>query len=89
MKLDKIKFARLIGLFASRCDYVFNETDIRDLDDLIDIDVPEPDVIHPARPSPKPNAWTKNDLRKIWHHKPMQQDESDAILKFIEELEVD
>jgi len=50
MKLDKIKFAKLVSHIQSlmhRRD-TLNEDDIRDLDYIIDIDIPEPDVIHPA-----------------------------------------
>lgn len=41
MKLDKIKFARLVTWIASNASYQFNETDLQYIDDMIDIDVPQ------------------------------------------------
>lgn len=40
MKLDKIKFASLIGFISCRYALTVTQDDIREIDELIDIDVP-------------------------------------------------
>lgn len=50
MKLDKIKFAKLIGLmqyFISNRN-TLSEEDINDIDYIIDIEVPEPQIVRPS-----------------------------------------
>lgn len=41
MKLDKIKFARLVG-YISNCGITLGSPDIEFIDELIDINVPDP-----------------------------------------------
>ena len=50
MKLDKIKFARLIAYLGPKCKFELDNTVIETLDDMIDIEVPVPQVTV-ARPS--------------------------------------
>lgn len=47
MKLDKIKFAELIGYCANR-GMTIDRADITVLDDMIDVEVPMPDMIRPS-----------------------------------------
>lgn len=47
MKLDKIKFAELIGYCANR-GMTIDRADVIVMDDLIDIDMPQPDTIRPS-----------------------------------------
>lgn len=44
MKLDKIKFAKLIGNIERQHAISFTENEIEDIDDLIDISIPIPPV---------------------------------------------
>ena len=73
MKLDKIKFARLIS-FCANNGMTVGSYEIEQIDDLIDIEVPEPEQIYP-------NASLVTDLLKamqegkkieaIWAHRAM------------------
>jgi len=47
MKLDKIKFAQVIGFIERIHALNMRHDDIEVLDNLIDIDVPEPEQIYP------------------------------------------
>ena len=47
MKLDKIMFARLIALITSEYKYMHDDF-VKAVDDLIDIEVPEPQIVRPS-----------------------------------------
>lgn len=47
MKLDKIKFARLIAYIASVAHCSFDDHEVQAIDDLIDIEAPEVSNIYP------------------------------------------
>ena len=55
MKLDKIKFARVVTWIARQSEYHFNEADLAHLDDLISIDVNEPSTA----------VWNAEDLNRL------------------------
>lgn len=48
MKLDKIRFASLIGFISCRYALTVTQDDMREIDEIIDIDVPVADVAYPA-----------------------------------------
>ena len=48
MKLNKIKFARLVAWISTQAGYHFNEDDLHDLDDLTDIELPEQQIMRPS-----------------------------------------
>lgn len=47
MKLDKIKFASLVGFISCRYALTITQDDMHEIDNLIDIDVPQPEQIYP------------------------------------------
>lgn len=48
MKLDKIKFAKLIGYIVSELEKPMFGYQIEAIDEMIDVDVPQPDVAYPS-----------------------------------------
>ena len=47
MKLDKMKFAQLVHFIGNRLNANLTDVFIASLDEIIDIDVPEPQVAYP------------------------------------------
>jgi ribosomal protein L7/L12 len=47
MKLDKIKFARLISIITNIAGHALNNDEVDVVNHVIDIDVPEPEQIYP------------------------------------------
>lgn len=49
MKLDKLKFAKLVSYISAKCGYELDPDDIDHLDEIVDINVPEAkaDTIYP------------------------------------------
>ena len=45
MKLDKIKFARLIAYLGPKCTFELDSGAIQELDELIDIELPEQETV--------------------------------------------